>query len=840
MVKTKNSLIFIITMILFIFIVSQVYEHYYGILLNESATLTIDKSEFIDLDTNDNDISNRQLDPEESKLKIYEAIIPMEVFEKAFADQYELTPNWFIMIEKPDCQYLEIQINNNVVETIGKINGKSNLWNGTFVGKFSEDQIKDFNNITIIMYSDYMTGVGGDIHLLTADQYSKIEHLLKLNDVIMNSSIVMGFFSSFMLLLVIFAWHKQLYNLPAYIAFFISVLALSVSLFDYNTLDYIFIDYLLYKKIIIVSQHLAATSAGIAIAMLINARFKLNIGILGLLLSIILAVVANDMIEFRGYLSKISVFLIFAIIQTVIILVLHRKRAPAAAYSLLTAFMLAFFSVSKVIFLIFSNYDYPTIIDLSVLTILYSVSIMYIFYIELLSMVSGNVQEISDQHVTSYMQGSFDIDSNFQVIGGYSTSCNQIFNRHIMGLDIFELMPFSEEDIHFYRETLTSCFQEKYSFKDGFISLMPREVLVNERCYTLHYKFYRQSTRLAVTMTDITRTRELEHELSQERRKHKFVLNAITNIDELSFLYKKIMELMDQIKLKGKVKETRYDLHTIKGNLGQFGFVDFENVIHEIEEDYESLSKEDVYKYLEAGLNQSFDTLEKYISKDTLIHSIEQINVKKSDLIALEEAYYNKYSDDEIYNKIKEIRRVDLISLFERFESYTLNLASQYEKIIHPLVMEGDKIMVLYEHVEPLLETLIGIYRNIIVHGIENPEERIAAGKDPLGTIRTRLERGDNLRLVIEDDGLGLDQEAILQRAHLKKLKVDQRSNILEILLSEDFSTKDTVDLVAGRGIGLTAVKHYVESKNGTIKLESEKGLYTRFIIELPIEAFVD
>ncbi len=127
-----------------------------------------------------------------------------------------------------------------------------------------------------------------------------------------------------------------------------------------------------------------------------------------------------------------------------------------------------------------------------------------------------------------------------------------------------------------------------------------------------------------------------------------------------------------------------------------------------------------------------------------------------------------------------------------------------------------------------IADSLVHLLRNAVWHGIEPPEERVAAGKPPTGTIRIHAEpRGGLVAVSCADDGRGVSDE-VLQRGR-------DRGSLAEVLAEAGFSTAKGVSALAGRGVGLDAVMRHVESLGGTLEVTSTPGAGTCVTLLLPL-----
>jgi chemotaxis protein histidine kinase CheA len=128
---------------------------------------------------------------------------------------------------------------------------------------------------------------------------------------------------------------------------------------------------------------------------------------------------------------------------------------------------------------------------------------------------------------------------------------------------------------------------------------------------------------------------------------------------------------------------------------------------------------------------------------------------------------------------------------------------------------------------EALTEMLKQLVRNSLRHGIETPQERTSAGKDSTGVLRLSIERlGTSYRFEFEDDGRGIDEDAVFERAAKENLIVGENdANLLNILCTPGFSTSEAADLDGGRGLGLEMIRHMAMSEFGSgLELDNRPG----------------
>ncbi len=156
--------------------------------------------------------------------------------------------------------------------------------------------------------------------------------------------------------------------------------------------------------------------------------------------------------------------------------------------------------------------------------------------------------------------------------------------------------------------------------------------------------------------------------------------------------------------------------------------------------------------------------------------------------------------------------------------------------------MEGKETELDKTLIEAIKDPLTHIVRNSVDHGIESPEARRAAGKDPEGRLFLRaFHEGGQVNIEISDDGAGLDQERIrakaLQRGLISAEQAGRMSDreMVNLVFLPGFSTAETVTNVSGRGVGMDVVKTHIEKIGGTVDLQSKPGQGVMVRMKIPL-----
>ena len=194
---------------------------------------------------------------------------------------------------------------------------------------------------------------------------------------------------------------------------------------------------------------------------------------------------------------------------------------------------------------------------------------------------------------------------------------------------------------------------------------------------------------------------------------------------------------------------------------------------------------------------------------------------------------------NELQKSVIEIRMVPVGQIYSKLSRTVRKVARELNKEIE-LILRGEDTELDKMMVEELTDPLMHIIRNALDHGIEPPDERRAAGKNPVGRVTlTAYQQGNSVVLDVTDDGRGIDPEKIrrvaVERALIGEKEVVDLSRAYELMFTPGFSTAATVSEISGRGVGLDVVKKNIQDLKGTIEVITHLGQGTTFRISLPI-----
>ncbi|WP_018953899.1 chemotaxis protein CheA [Thioalkalivibrio sulfidiphilus] len=190
---------------------------------------------------------------------------------------------------------------------------------------------------------------------------------------------------------------------------------------------------------------------------------------------------------------------------------------------------------------------------------------------------------------------------------------------------------------------------------------------------------------------------------------------------------------------------------------------------------------------------------------------------------------------------VMKTRMQPIKKVFGRFPRVVRDLARSLNKEID-LELRGEETDLDKNLVEALADPLVHLVRNAVDHGIESPEERVAAGKSRTGHVVLSAEQeGDHILLTIADDGKGMDPDVLRVKAVEKGLMDEDAAqrmsdqDAFNVIFMAGFSTKDAISDISGRGVGMDVVKTRIAQLNGTIEIDSKKGQGSTLRIKVPL-----
>ncbi len=233
------------------------------------------------------------------------------------------------------------------------------------------------------------------------------------------------------------------------------------------------------------------------------------------------------------------------------------------------------------------------------------------------------------------------------------------------------------------------------------------------------------------------------------------------------------------------------------------------------------------------------------LSRNGLIQTINTVNKDEQMADASEQlnrsAASVSYITTELQLAVMKMRMQPISKVLSKFPRMVRDLSRDLKKEIE-LQLEGETTELDRSVIEEIGDPLVHIIRNSCDHGVESPEDRLAAGKPRGGRVKiSASQEGSNIIIKIEDDGKGLDAKALGRKAVERGLNTQAEvermpdREIFKYIFAAGFSTAQVVSDVSGRGVGMDVVRTNIEKLNGLVELDSKLGVGTTITIKLPL-----
>ena len=301
--------------------------------------------------------------------------------------------------------------------------------------------------------------------------------------------------------------------------------------------------------------------------------------------------------------------------------------------------------------------------------------------------------------------------------------------------------------------------------------------------------------------------------------------SALLGFEKLQKLFHELEDIFRNMQKEEKVSyETLYRILRVIDFLeGIKGEIDYENLNH-VRKILEGEEVEEKRKFEKMRLSKEF--LENLIMKLGIIEIRLQDGEREEALREL------RLLKNQLIRILEEIQYIDLEKVLKGFETMIKVDAERQGKKVE-VILDVGGVRIEKEDANSLKNILVHLVRNAVAHGIESPEDRKRVGKREVGriTIKSWME-GDRIHVIVEDDGRGMDMKEIEKK--MKELGIEGRPE--DAIFSPGFTTSETADEVSGRGVGLYAVKEFVDQKGGEIFLTNKPGKGASFHFYFPIE----
>ena len=462
-------------------------------------------------------------------------------------------------------------------------------------------------------------------------------------------------------------------------------------------------------------------------------------------------------------------------------------------------------------------------------------------------------------------QGFLTFDKNFIIDNEYSKECLKLLGENIGGKNIAELLFTDKLKQEFLMATLLEVLDEPMSIKqNSYISLLPQIILLNKKVIKLEYKILENSYFMLI-LTNITSQRKLENKMKKEQETFKMIVSVVSESSTFFDLKKEYGDFLQNYRAfidlsqtpKHNISEVYRAIHTFKGSFSQMFMQNVVTFLHELETKISFMIKkgdvtnEELLELLyntdfNSSLDESLKIIEEILGEEFL-SSQDFLKINLSNILSLQEKISRILEKidstspecQDLLCHVQNLSNIKLIDLLKPYNKLVQQLAAKFSKEIYEFDIIGDQNITVSENMKPFIKSLIHLFRNSVDHGIESAEERAELQKDEIGTISCEVFIDkQNLHIIIKDDGAGIDIKKIKNKAY--RLDIDtsnlSEDEILNLIFEDGFSTKDIVNEISGRGIGMAAVKNELDKLDGVIRVKSQKNIETMFEFIIPVQ----
>jgi HAMP domain-containing protein/signal transduction histidine kinase len=472
-------------------------------------------------------------------------------------------------------------------------------------------------------------------------------------------------------------------------------------------------------------------------------------------------------------------------------------------------------------------------------------------------------------------QGFLSFGADFVIDPEFSRACESMLGRLPAGQHAADVF-FRDDTVTaelFCAITAQVLSESDPDLRDSMLSLLPQELQRNPALLRVEYKVL-ENDKCMVVLTDITDKQRMESLLASERRRLEMIVMAVTesrNFFETSDAFGEFLARGLPAMLKGTpepqslVKALYREIHTFKGVLSQYSFPTTPGLLHAAETRLSTLmALDDVLTpetiaavvspgALQAAYDQDLAIVSGALGPEFLTNR-EKLVLSESQarqLAALAKLLLRGETIDtaaflNLLDQFRRLGKVPFRDLLMGFGVLVKQTAERLEKDVAPLEIEGGAdVWVDPSPYKAFFRTLVHVFRNAVAHGLELPDDRWHAKKPETGKISCSVAvRGNCIELVIADDGGGINLDALRERAVSVGVYTAQEAHniadneLAQIIFLDNISTLQETTELAGRGVGLAAVRSETQSIGGDVIVKTVAGVGTQFLFTLPL--FVD
>lgn len=474
-----------------------------------------------------------------------------------------------------------------------------------------------------------------------------------------------------------------------------------------------------------------------------------------------------------------------------------------------------------------------------------------------------SVNQTLNAILNSLGQGFFTFNAAGDCGRVFTKACEDVLEGTPTGRKAWDVLAVAQDGLPQFQKWSESLFREYLPFEDlkGLgPGLFPHS---KHKHVVLDYFPIRRDRdaieEIVVVATDKTTEHQAQLALESERQYAAMIVKFIKNKDQfiqfLSSVKQSLQRLQSLVAVSSdfmpNIAESFRILHTLEGEAGTFSLRDLRQSSRVCQQALEECkgvggpSEASCRKY-KSALDEMAKRFATFLDENQNTFGMPDDSGSRTTEIPL----------DSVNLFLQELRRAPGAAALARhyqdlflrvgvegrlkyFDGLVQNVAERLGKKVKPLAIEDGGVRIFPEPYERLFSSMVHAFRNAIDHGLEMPDEREWAGKDPAGQIRVCVSSADRkLSISISDDGKGIDP-AIIRRKLIDKFpdrdfSKESDDQIIQNVALPGFSSRDEVGEFSGRGVGLDALREEVLRLGGTLHLKSKVGEGTTIEIQVP------
>ncbi len=467
-----------------------------------------------------------------------------------------------------------------------------------------------------------------------------------------------------------------------------------------------------------------------------------------------------------------------------------------------------------------------------------------------------NLNNLMTALLNSLEQGFFVFNTEGTCLEVASSACQKVIEKDPKGLKVWDVLGLNEKAVPGFKKWLTTLFMEMLPFED--LSPLGPQKYPHSKGNEVKFEYFPirssegQITSVVVVATDITDLIQAQREAEFEKSYAKMILQMVKNKRQIQSFIQETETLLNEMDLYFKKNPLDIEsifrcLHTIKGGAATFSIKSTTELAHSAEtilNEYKFNPSEELLGKLKSISLEVHRSFQSFLKENVeILGSQEKLKSRwleisfdslQSFSAKLPPQLQEEFNEEFLFEKIE--------TLFSQIPTVCHAVAEQEGKEIHPVQFKNAQMKVNTEVYGPLFNTLIHAYRNAIDHGIEVPDQRKSAGKDPAGKISTefsitRSENGSEwLQIEIQDDGAGVDPQKIRKIMTARGIATQGENDhqVIQHVFDSSLSTKEVVTETSGRGVGMDAIQAAAIRLGGQAEVFSKVGLGTQLIVRVP------